>query len=392
MSLLSDYEARTAWKYETVSGSFPADAALMRKVGPDGRFAPFSGSTVVIRPQRHDVKIIRLMQSFLGQQLEDRGILSEVLPESTFHMTLHDLVSPETCVSAPGDREGYRREVAESAQKAAELVDRIRASSGDLHFDMVSDRIVPMMSKSIVLLLKPRSEQDYERLMELYRPFDDIMALPYPLTPHITLAYFRPGLIDGDALGQALSRAQVGPGNAPEFTFDARSLTAQVFLDMKTYRDVQERICFVCDGGMNRSVMAATILNHLARQKNLPLRGEARSAYSNTQGRPVPEEVWETLESHGIARDTDVDHARYLSREEVPHFSGFAAMTHGGISRLGYFSLPEEQTDISRFFFGVPDPAYGEIPYEDVFRMLMGKMEVFLDAFESGYRSFMERI
>ena len=53
---------------------------------------------------------------------------------------------------------------------------------------MVADRIVNMVSKSLVLMLRPGTEEDFELLLEMYRRFDSVAALPYPLTPHITLA------------------------------------------------------------------------------------------------------------------------------------------------------------------------------------------------------------
>ncbi len=50
MSLLSDYEQRTAWKYEPVRGVFPTHEGLTAKVRPDGGYMPFAGSTVVSGP------------------------------------------------------------------------------------------------------------------------------------------------------------------------------------------------------------------------------------------------------------------------------------------------------------------------------------------------------
>ena len=104
---------------------------------------------------------------------------------------------------------------------------------------MVADRIVSMVSKSLVLLLRPQREEDYELLLELYHRFDPVQKLPYPLTPHITLAYFRPGtIIDGDLLREAVDAAQIDPDNAPVFEFSPKAITVQHFHDMKTYMDV----------------------------------------------------------------------------------------------------------------------------------------------------------
>lgn len=101
----------------------------------------------------------------------------------------------------------------------------------------------------------------------MYGRFDEIVSLPYPFTPHITLAYFRPGLLDGNRLGEAVNAAQIDPDQALMFEFYPEGLTAQVFRDMQRYADIPQRICFCCDGGLNRSVLAANILNHMARER-----------------------------------------------------------------------------------------------------------------------------
>ncbi len=378
MSLLSDYEQRTAWKYEPIRGSFHTADSLISKVRSDGGYAPFPGSTAVFRPGKKCLRIIRMMQSVLRGKLEETGMLADVLPASVIHMTLHDLVSPEIRVSR--SEEEYEREIADSIKRAAGIVEDIRREYAGRRITMVSDRIVNMVSKSLVLLLKPQTEQDYELLLEMYRRFDVIRELPYPLTPHITLAYFKPGMLDGDQLGRVVELAQIHPDNAPVFEFCSESLTAQRFSDMRTYRDVPERICFCCDGGLNRSVMAACILNHLARERNLPVTGEARAAYSNTQGWPVSEQVRKTLENHGITPDGAYVSARFLEEKEIPWFTGFAGISDGAMERISGLNLPEDRFySLSRVFFGVRDPEYGEITHEQAFKELYERVEKYLD-------------
>lgn len=378
MSLLSEYEQRTAWKYEPIRGLFPTADSLESKVNPDGRFAPFPGSTVVFRAGKQCLQIIQLMQRILYYKLEGTGMLAGVLPASTIHMTLHDLVSPEMCISQ--SEEVYGRETANSIKKAADIAEDIRKEYTGRKITMVSDRIVNMVSKSLVLMLKPQTEQDYEVLLEMYRRFDVIQRLPDPLTPHITLAYFKPGMLDGDRLGEAVDFAQINPDKAPVFEFFPESLTVQRFLDMQTYRDIPERICFCCDGGLNRSVMAANILNHLARKRNLAVIGEARSAYSNTQGWPVSDQVWKTLENHGITPDRTYLSARYLEDKDVSWFTGFAGISDGAFERFSRLSLPEDRFyNLSRFFYGIRDPEYGEITREQAFKELYKRADKYLD-------------
>lgn len=427
MSLLSDYEQRTAWKYEPVRGLFHTNEELSRKVNPDGSYAPFPGSTAVFRPEKQCLQIIRFMQKLLYQKMGS-SMLAQPLPASSIHMTLHDLISPEICVSSPEmcvscakeacaeeicmeevcteeacmeeacmeeicmeeacTEEDYRARTADSLKKAAGIIEGIRKDYAGQKITMAADRIVNMVSKSLVLMLKPQTEQDYELLLEMYGRFDNIVRLPYALTPHITLAYFRPGMLDGGQIGKALDFAQIHPENAPVFEFCPEGLTAQYFSDMQNYMDIPKRICFCCDGGLNRSVMAANIMNHLAQERNLPVVSEARSAYPDTQGWPVPEEVWGTLERHGVKPDKSYLTAKYLEDHEVPFFSEFAVITAGAMDRVSWLNLPEEKTyNVSRFFHGVRDPEYGEITREQAFNELYERAGNFLDAFEAKCRS-----
>lgn len=382
MSLLFDYEQRTSWKYSQIQGFFHTAESLTNKIDDRGAYKSFPGSTVVFRPEKRCMKIIQLMQELLYNQLEETGMLASLLPASTIHMTLHDLVSPENCMSDFNDRKQYKQELMHSLHRAAGIVEKLRKEYCGRKIHMVADRIVSMVAKSLVLLLKPASEEDYELLLALYSPFDEIVSLSYPLTPHITLAYYRPGILDGDRLGAAVDFAQIDPENAPIFEFEAEGLTAQYFSDMRSYQDIPEKICFCCDGGLNRSVMAAQILNKLAQERGLTILGEARAAFPNTKGKPVSRQLTDTLEAHDILPDDQYVVARYLEDHEFSLFSGFAAITDGALARFSHMSLPEERISTSRFFYGIPDPEYGEISYEQAFTEINDRVERYLNAFE----------
>lgn len=383
MSLLSDYEQRTAWKYAPIGGNFHTAEGLARKVRPDGSYAPFSGTTVAFRLGKQELRVIQLMQQLLEHALEGADMLASPLPASTLHMTLHDLISPENCASDPENRVQYDREREESLKQAADIAAQISRDFAGRKIVMVADRIVNMVSKSLVLMLRPRTEEDFEWLLEMYRRFDSVAVLPYPLTPHITLAYFKPGMLDGAALGRAVEFAQISPEAEPViFTFPPEALTAQAFRDMRNYMDVPKRICLCCDGGLNRSVMAANILNHRAEARGLAVRGAARAAYPNTQGQFVSQQVWETLEKHGIQPDRSQFAARYLEDCEGAHFTEFAGITAGALDRFAWIGVPEQRfAGASRLFHGVRDPEYGEISYEQAFVELEHRVERYLDAY-----------
>lgn len=238
MSLLKEYDARTRWKYDPICGSFHTHEGLANKVDPDGRYAPFAGSTVVFKADEKCIDTVSEMQNRLYQRLDGIGMLADVLPASTIHMTLHDLISPEMCsAEAMNSREVYKLEVENSLRSAVEMSAAIREEFAGKTIHMAADRIVNMVAKALVLLLRPLTEEDFELLMELYERFDCIQKLPYPLTPHITLAYFRPGEINGDVLGEAVRSCQVDPERAPVFAFTVEGIAVQRFEDMVTYVD-----------------------------------------------------------------------------------------------------------------------------------------------------------
>lgn len=238
MSLRTKYENRTAWKYQPICGQFSTGSGLSLKVDGTGNYVPFQGSTVVFRPEERCIQKAAELQRFLHCQLDQTGMLANPLPLDTVHMTLHDLYSPE---NGGCSGEAYACLVEESLNSAAELVEGIHREFAGCQISMAADRIVNMVSKSLVLLLRPAEEQDFKLLLEWYRRFDCIVPLSYPLTPHITLAYYRPGMLDGNRLGKAVSRVQIQPECRPVFAFGVEKLAAQRFLDMQTYQDVSEQ-------------------------------------------------------------------------------------------------------------------------------------------------------
>ena len=235
MSLLSDFDERTAWKRERITGWFGTNPNVLNKVDPDGQYRTFPGTTVVFRCNEPMFEVISPLQDELHFQLTESEILAQRLPSATFHMTVHDLVSPEqkNAHSLPD----YFHEMDDSLRRAVEVVSSFRKSYRDKCISMAADHVVNMVSKSIVMLLKPVKEEDFELLLEMYHQFDEIIRLPYPLTPHITLAYFKPCMIDGDKLGKVVVSLNERLKTLPVFDFTVENLTAQRFLDMQTYID-----------------------------------------------------------------------------------------------------------------------------------------------------------
>ena len=118
MPLLSDYEQRTAWKYQPISGFFHTADGLNNKVDFNGSYMPFAGTTVVFRLGKKNSYLIQLIQHILSYHLGESGMLAAPLPASALHMTLHDLVSPERCAAEPANAVQYPQRAAQDRDRS----------------------------------------------------------------------------------------------------------------------------------------------------------------------------------------------------------------------------------------------------------------------------------
>ena len=89
-----------------------------------------------------------------------------------------------------------------------------------------------MVNTSIVLGLAPAEEETRCRLDGMYTALESVVPLGYALTPHITMAYFKPGTYTQDDLNylrQALHPVELDV----ELRFE--NLVYQEFTDMNHY-------------------------------------------------------------------------------------------------------------------------------------------------------------
>lgn len=194
---------------------------LAAKVGRDGTLLPFPGNTVVFLLEEGEKAQLQLLQEELYRQCG--SLLAQRLHPETFHMTLHDLANGE-CL---GQKE-------QMAADASDILDAIRRKP---------KRVIPikavctfnMVNTSVVLLLEPADDQAWQQLDDLYEQFQQVRALPYALTPHITLAYFRPGCYgpeETEILRSALGQASL------DISLSTDALVLQDFETMNDYKTV----------------------------------------------------------------------------------------------------------------------------------------------------------
>lgn len=196
-------------------------AMLRQKADPEGNLLPFPGNTVVFLLDDKTKQMLSALQDTLYERCGD--LLSARLSPDTFHMTLHDL--------ANGAILSQREEMADHAKS---ILDDIR-SRPSASIPMKATWSFNMVNTSIVLGLEPATDAAWEQLDALYLRFQQVRNLPYALTPHITLAYFRPGHYFADQTDRL--RAALGPVEL-EVQLEIGNLVLQNFDHMNAYETV----------------------------------------------------------------------------------------------------------------------------------------------------------
>ena len=163
-------------------GDFVTNPNLLKKVSSDGRFLPYRGNTAVFLLSDSDHKKLEELQDGLYSVASE--LLAERLCPNTFHLTLHDLANGTPGQPCLDDR------MQSVACQAQQLLRRLQIP-GILR--LRATWLFNMVNTSIVLGFAPADGETAHLLDDLYLAFEEIVPLGYAMTPHITLAYFRPG-------------------------------------------------------------------------------------------------------------------------------------------------------------------------------------------------------
>lgn len=215
--ILEDYISRSLPE----GGDFHTNPKLMQKVDARGNFLPFYGNTVVFDLDEATKLFLQRLQEELYRNAG--WMLSKKLDPSTFHMTLHDL---ENGTQRSEDLK-HRMEMAEGNVKGI-----LKTWEGQSPLRMKATWMFNMVNTSIVLGLAPADEVSWRRLDEMYMTLETVVPLGYGLTPHITMAYLKPGTYsyyDLNCLRKALGPVEL----ETELRFE--NLFYQEFSDMNHY-------------------------------------------------------------------------------------------------------------------------------------------------------------
>lgn len=202
-------------------GDFYTNPNLSKKVDDSGHFLPFFGNTVVFLLDDGTRNRLQYLQEDLYHAAGE--MLTDKLDASTFHMTLHDLMN------APKLSGELQSRMLETEKYAKEL---LMQWQGQPPLRMKTTWPFNMVNTSIVLGLTPADEMSWQRLDEMYLALEKIIPLGYGLTPHITIAYFRPGIITSQ---QLLSLRKALKPVEWEVLLEMKKLVYQEFTDMNHY-------------------------------------------------------------------------------------------------------------------------------------------------------------
>lgn len=203
-------------------GSLATAPGLRAKVDDAGRFLPFVGNTVVFLLNDAEKASLSALQDSLYAAAGH--MLSQRLRPDTFHMTLHDLAN-----GAPGEKTGSWM------QEAEPIARDILADIKEKDLSPIAMRgtwMFNMVNTSIVLGLTPVGSEGEAKLSRMYEALHTAVPLNYALTPHITLAYFKPGTYCGESLEALRSTLHSAP---IPITLDMEKLVLQHFSDMNHY-------------------------------------------------------------------------------------------------------------------------------------------------------------
>ncbi len=217
-----------AWDGLYTRDNFHIRANAIYKVDYDGSFKSFFGNTVVFdlpnEVKDYAYEVQEKLYSYCPSMMAER------LTRESFHITLHDLLN-----GTPSEE--LEKQVEVMSIRAKELMKEIQLQKKTLNFTTTA--LMNMVNVSMVLVVEPADEETYNAMMALYVKFEQLLHLHYSLTPHITLAYYKPGVYGADVLNPLADLiAAVNAGPKCKFTVDTDMLMYQIFTDMKNFKTV----------------------------------------------------------------------------------------------------------------------------------------------------------
>lgn len=204
---------------------FRTAGSLPDKVDGDGMLKPFFGETTVFLLPDGLKDALMEEQQRLYEAAGDMLCVQRLSRES-LHMTLHDLWNEGEREKRPAP--GY------SHEQICRTLDGMRRDYPE-GVRLRAVTTMNMVNTSVVMGLVPASEPDGWALGDMYSRLNELHPLLYGLTPHITLAYYRPGVYTEDDWSKLKAAFEVA---GYTFYLSTRDLVFQRFYDMERYETI----------------------------------------------------------------------------------------------------------------------------------------------------------
>lgn len=230
MEAYEKFLTRTAYQQPRLliaPGYFTPDERVRHKVKPNKSFRPFFGDTTVFELDRRTKAKIASLQEALYAQVPE--CFCARLAPGTLHMTLHDLSSSFRLDEVAS--EVFHNEI--------KLLRTIREQPIPAQtIRMKSNCIFNCVDTSLVLALRPENEEEWNKLQLAYDTVEQVRECPYPLTPHVTLAYFSYHGFSAAASKKLQETVYALNQNSMTVVLDTAQLYYQKFTDMNNYCSV----------------------------------------------------------------------------------------------------------------------------------------------------------
>ena len=231
LETLQEFQARVGSYNRTslpVNSGMDINGNLWKKVDEFGKMKTFVGNTTVfLLPEEVKAKI-HVIQNKLYEVCPD--VFAEPLVADTFHITLHDLLNGE-------ESDDLKWRIGEIQHKAKQFVYQIAEKNEEIR--LKSSVLFNMVNTSMVLGFEPADEESCQKMMEYYELLQEVVYLNYPLTPHVTVAYFKPCRIEAEQVHDIQNVIHwVNKQEAIEVTLNTKMLVYQLFQHMNCYYSV----------------------------------------------------------------------------------------------------------------------------------------------------------
>ena len=206
---------------------FKTDSSVTNKVNKQNQFKPHYGDTTVFDLDEHIKSRISRIISVLYKETPE--CFCERLHTRTIHMTLHDLSSAQ-------EIEDVRSEVQENEKRIREILKANPIFPQKIR--MKTNNIYNSCYISLVMGLKPADEDEYEKLLTIYKLFDQVRDLKRPLVPHITLGYYNQYGFNEDLVRKLKKLVKELNQQKFEVVLDTEKLFYQTFISMNYYKTI----------------------------------------------------------------------------------------------------------------------------------------------------------